>query len=250
MNRDDIRYYLDSTYLQTAETSGLSETQVRKEALATVAEALKEGFRLAMIRPEHVADAAAMVRRAKTKTLIGTVIDFPDGDGGLEAKLDQAERALDDGADELDFVCDYKAFRAGDAGAVVREVLACTQLVLARQKTLKWIIETAALSDGEIVRLTALIRNTVIRHVKEDRYGSVYLKSSTGFFMTPDGRPNGATPEAIIMMLENASPLPVKASGGIRDLETARQYIRMGVQRIGTSSAKTIASGGVATTNY
>jgi len=249
MNRDDIRYYLDSTYLRSA-ADGLSESELRKEALSTVEEAIKEGFRAVMLRPEQVQMAVAHIRGAGSKVLCGTVIDFPYGNGGLEAKLSGIRAALEDGADEVDVVCDYQAFRSGEEERVRSEVAACTDLVLSHHKTIKWILETAALSDGEIVRLTALVRNTVIRNVKEDRYPNVFIKSSTGFFPTVDGRPNGATTEAIVMMLENACPLPVKASGGIRDFETARAYIRLGVSRIGTSSAKAIAEGRVSSSTY
>ncbi len=249
MNRDDIRYYLDSTFLKTT-ADGLSETEVREAALATVDEAINEGFRAVMLRPDQVPDAIVRIRAAKSKTLCGTVIDFPEGKGGVEKKLAELQQALDDGADEVDVVCDYQAFRRGDEERVRTEVAVCTDLALSHHKTIKWILETAALSDGEIVRLTALVRNTVIRRVKEDRYPHVFLKSSTGFLHVLQGAGNGATPEAIIMMLENACPLPVKASGGIRDFETAQAYIRLGVSRIGTSSAKAIAEGRVSTSTY
>lgn len=249
MNRDDIRYYLDSTYLRTT-ADGLTEAELAQAALATVDEAITEGFRAVMLRPDQVPAAISRIRSAKSKVLCGTVIDFPEGNGGLEAKLAGIRQALEDGADEVDVVCDYRAFKAGDEEKVRAEVATCTHYVLSHHKTIKWILETAALSDGEIVRLTALVRNTVIRSIKEDKYPHVFLKSSTGFLSVPSGSHNGATLDAIVMMLENACPLPVKASGGIRDLETARAYIRLGVSRIGTSSAKAIATGGVSTNTY
>mgnify|MGYP003479618470 FL=1 len=62
--------------------------------------------------------------------------------------------------------------------------------------------------------------------------------------------PNGATIPAIIMMIENASPLPVKAAGGVRTYEDVAEMLRLGVKRIGTSAAKTIANGNVSTNNY
>lgn len=85
---------------------------------------------------------------------------------------------------------------------------------------------------------------------KEDCYQNVFVKSSTGFYVTENNLPNGATKHTVIMMLENASPLPVKAAGGVRTYEEAEEMIRLGVKRIGTSAAKTIANGETATGGY
>jgi deoxyribose-phosphate aldolase len=76
------------------------------------------------------------------------------------------------------------------------------------------------------------------------------VKSSTGFYTTGDGIPNGATFSGIKLMLENSYPLPVKASGGVRTLQEAQQMIALGVKRIGTSSAKAIVTGDTATGGY
>mgnify|MGYP006208412009 CR=1 FL=1 len=118
-----------------------------------------------------------------------------------------------------------------------------TKLALAHRKKIKWIIEVAALNEKEIIQLCALIKNVVISNFKEEDYASVFVKSSTGFFKTSNDLPNGATVPAIIIMLENASPLPVKAAGGVRSYEDAIEMIHLGVKRIGTSSAKAIANG-------
>jgi deoxyribose-phosphate aldolase len=85
---------------------------------------------------------------------------------------------------------------------------------------------------------------------KEDCYSNVFVKSSTGFYATENNKPNGATKHTIIIMLENASPLPVKAAGGVRTYEEAEEMIRLGVKRIGTSAAKTIANGEIASGGY
>ena len=71
----------------------------------------------------------------------------------------------------------------------------------------------------------------------------MFVKSSTGFYKTVDGSPNGATFPAIIAMLENAFPLSVKASGGIKTYDEALEIIKLGVKRIGTSAAKAISEG-------
>ncbi len=246
----DLRAYLDSTYLKTAAQAGLSEADNRKAALDVVKEAVDGHYKLAMVRPEYVAEASEIVATIKSKTLIGTVIDFPSGTGSFEEKLKEAALAVEYGADELDFVCNYEAFKKGNADLVKKEVLECTSFVLSHNRTIKWIIETAALDASQIIRLTALIRNTVIRHFKEDKYNSVFIKSSTGFYDTPNDIPSGATFPAIIMMLENAWPLPVKASGGIRSRDELIAYVNLGVKRIGTSSAKAIIEGTVAVAGY
>ncbi|WP_158961507.1 deoxyribose-phosphate aldolase [Myroides fluvii] len=246
----DLREFMDSTYLKTAEQAGLSEVENKKVVTALIQEAIEERFKLAMIRPEEVKAGRGLVDQMNSKVLIGTVIDFPKGDGGLEAKLKEAKQAVEDGVDELDYVVDYKAFQKGVVDKVKDEVYACTKFGLAEGKVVKWIIEVAALTDAEIIKLTALIKNVVMRSFKETDYDKVFVKSSTGFYQTEGGKPNGATMETLILMLENAGPLPVKAAGGIRDRETAIEMIAVGVKRLGTSSAKVIVEGKGSTENY
>src|SRR5690606_10576572 len=148
------------------------------------------------------------------------------------------------------FVIDYTAFKAGNSHKPKQEVLECTQLGLEHNKTVKWIIETAALNPMQIIQISALIKNVIIAHFDESIYDKVFVKSSTGFYKTEPGQPNGATVEAIKLMIENSFPLPVKASGGVRSLEEAEQMIKIGVKRIGTSSAKIIADGGTSKSRY
>ncbi|NRS87282.1 deoxyribose-phosphate aldolase [Flavobacterium sp. 7E] len=239
----NIKNYLDSTYLKTAHQAGLDEKENNKVVTKFIAEAITENFKLIMIRPEMVALAQKMITDAKSTVLVGTVIDFPEGSSTVENKLEEAKQAIEDGADDLDFVCNYEAFKEGDIDLVKNEVLQCTQLGLDHNKVVKWIIEVAALNDKEIIQLSSLIKNVVISNFKEEEYNNVFVKSSTGFYKTEDGLPNGATVETIIMMLENASPLPIKAAGGVRTYDEAVNMIRLGVKRIGTSGAKAIADG-------
>ncbi|MGV3460341.1 MAG: deoxyribose-phosphate aldolase [Flavobacterium sp.] len=246
----DIKQYLDSTYLKTAAQAGLSETENKEVVIAVIAEAISEGFKLIMIRPDMVATAKQMVTDANSKVLIGTVIDFPGGKASTEEKLAEAEKAIADGADDLDFVIDYTGFKSGNVAEVKQQVVACTRLGRKHGKTVKWIIETAALNDHEIVQLSALVKNCIITHLCEDDYNYVFVKSSTGFYKTEGGKPNGAKIAAIKLMLENSFPLPVKASGGVRSYEEAVEMIQLGVKRIGTSSARAIAAGEVAAGGY
>jgi len=239
----DVRQYLDSTYLKTADQAGISEEESVTIVKQFIQEAIDEQFKLIMIRPNRVSLAKKMIVDAHSNVLVGTVIDFPEGKSGLTNKLKEALQAIEDGADDLDFVCNYEAFKKGEIELVKEEILKCTQLGLAHNKVVKWIIEVAALNSTEIIQLSALIKNIVISNFKEENYASVFVKSSTGFYKTQNNEPNGATRESIMLMLENASPLPVKAAGGVRSYAEAVEMIRLGVKRIGTSGAKIIADG-------
>jgi deoxyribose-phosphate aldolase len=246
----NVKQYLDSTYLKTASQAGLSEAENNIVVKNAINEAVREGFKLIMIRPEHVVLAKEIISKSHSALLIGTVIDFPEGKSSLETKIKEANKAIEDGADDLDFVCNYEAFKNGDTALVKQEIFIGTQIGLANNKTVKWIIEVAALNDKEIIQLSALIKNVVISNFKEEDYTSVFVKSSTGFYKTQNDLPNGATIPTIIMMLENASPLPVKAAGGVRSYQDATEMIRLGVKRIGTSAAKEIANGENTTNQY
>ncbi|MEO8253178.1 MAG: deoxyribose-phosphate aldolase [Flavobacterium sp.] len=246
----DIRPFIDSTYLKTATQAALDENQNQIVVANLVNEAIQESFKLVMIRPEMVVLAKKMVLASKSNVQIGTVIDFPNGKSSIEDKLQEAKKAIEDGADELDFVCNYEAFKNGNLELVKDEILRGTQLALDNNKIIKWIIEVAALTDKQIIQLSTLIKNVVLTNFEESNYASVFVKSSTGFYKTQNNEPNGATIPSIIIMLENASPLPVKAAGGVRDYNEAVTMIKLGVKRIGTSSAKAIVNGGNNTVEY
>ena len=239
----NIKQYLDSTYLKTAEQAAVSVDENQMIVRTFVQEAIDERFKLVMIRPDMVAMARKMINDAQSKVDLGTVIDFPDGSSNVDKKLEEAAAAIADGADDLDFVCNYKAFKSGQIDLVKNEIIQCTKLGLEHRKIVKWIIEVAALNEQQIVQLSALIKNVVISNFKEEQYAMVFVKSSTGFYKTQNNLPNGATRNSIIMMLENSYPLSVKAAGGVRTYAEAVEMIRLGVKRIGTSAAKAIAHG-------
>lgn len=246
----DIKNYLDSTYLKTAEQAGLSVAENKKIVASFIQEAIDQRFKLIMIRPDQVQLAKEMVLNSNSKLTIGTVISFPEGINTLEEKLAEAQEAIKNGADDLDFVCNYRAFINGDLETIKAEILLGTQLGLEHNKIVKWIIEVAALTEKQIIQICVLIKNIVISNFKEELYQNVYVKSSTGFYVTENNLPNGATIPAVIMMLENASPLSVKAAGGVRTYEEAVAMIKFGVKRIGTSAALAIASGQESDSNY
>lgn len=246
----NIKQYLDSTYLKTAEQANISENENTEIVKKCVQEAIDNDFKLIMIRPDKVTLAKKMIDEAHSKVTIGTVIDFPLGNGTLEEKLAEAKEAIENGVDDLDFVVDYEAFKRGEVEAIKEQVLEGTKLGLSHHKIVKWIIEVAALDNHQIVQLSALIKNVVIANFDENDYEKVFVKSSTGFYKTPEGVPNGATVSTIKLMLENSCPLPVKAAGGVRTYEEAVEMIQLGVKRIGTSAAKAIANGEISTSDY
>ena len=84
----------------------------------------------------------------------------------------------------------------------------------------------------------------------EENADKIFVKSSTGFYKTDDNKPAGATFEGMELIVKNAKPLQVKAAGGVKNYEDAVKMINLGVDRIGTSSAKIIADGGSTKNNY
>lgn len=246
----NINQYLDSTYLKTAEQAQISEEATKNEVIALVNEAIENNFKLAMIRPKHVVMARELVKASNSDLLIGTVIGFHEGTYNTSEKLKQAAKAIEDDVDELDYVVNYEAFKEGKINLVKGEVFKGTKLALENGKVAKWIIEIAALTNEEIVALTQLIRAVVLDNFGEEEAQKVFVKSSTGFYKTTGGNPNGATFEAMELIVENAKPLPAKAAGGVRNFDDAVKMVNLGVIRIGTSSAKIIADGGTAKGTY
>lgn len=239
----DLKKYLDSTYLETPALAGISFEEYKKKAEKYIQEAIDEHFKLIMIRPDMVATARKMIDAAGSDVLVGTVIGFPEGSYSTEEKLAEARQAIDDGADELDFVADYPMYKRGKVESVAEQVRVCTELALGAGKTAKWILETAALRDDEIEGLSELIRDVVLDNFGQEAAPRVFLKTSTGFFKTEGGKPAGATLEGVRIMARAGAPLPVKAAGGVRDAAAAQEMIKAGVTRIGTSSAKKLADG-------
>jgi deoxyribose-phosphate aldolase len=239
-NSKQLNKYIDATFLATSKQLNCSKDDIIKKNVEFVNEVLPYHVKALMIRPNMLKYIKPILIETQSKTLLGTVIDFPKGNKGLEYKLKKAKKAIEEGADELDFVCNYKEFQYNKSIEFIKEIIECTKFVLEHKKTIKWIIETAALSSKEIVQITALIKNTLVPIIKENQFEFIFVKSSTGYFKTKNNLPNGATRESITLMIENASPIQVKASGGIKNQEDAINYIKMGVSRIGTSATTSI----------
>lgn len=233
----NIAQYLDSTYLKTPQQSGISEEETLQIVKDLAQEAIDHHIFAIMIRPDYVAEIKSFLNEKKSNVIVGTVIGFHEGIYSLDEKLVQATKAINDGADELDFVINYEAYLNGNLELVKDEFLRCTKLCIKNQKIAKWIIEIAALTDAQIADLTKNISNWAKENFNEKDLENIFVKSSTGFYQTENGKPNGATFEGVKIMLDNAGKLPVKAAGGVRTPEDAEKMIKLGVKRIGTSSA-------------
>jgi deoxyribose-phosphate aldolase len=151
-------------------------------------------------------------------TTVATVIGFPHGQHTPETKVEEAELAWEDGADELDLVANVGRLRGGDHDdyeAEISEVVAATPLPV------KVIVEAPLLTDEEKRRAAELAAEA----------DADMLKTATGF---ADG---GATVADVALLAEH---LPVKASGGIGSWERASAMFDAGAERIGASSGVTI----------
>ncbi len=245
-----INQYLDSTYLKTPLQANLSEEETQKKVIKLIDEAIAHSFKLVMIRPEYISLAKELIKKNDSQVLVGTVIGFHEGTNTVETKLQEAQKAIDNHVDELDFVINYSAFLEEKINLVKGEVFKGTKLGMVHHKIVKWIIEIAALNDEQIIAITQLIRDVVLDNFGEENAKNVFVKSSTGFYKTTGNKPNGATFEAMQLIAENAKPLQIKAAGGVKSYADAEKMINLGVTRIGTSSAKVISEGGKTTTNY
>ncbi|WP_442780858.1 deoxyribose-phosphate aldolase [Chryseobacterium sp. SL1] len=246
----NIAQYLDSTYLKTPAQSGLSQEETLQKDTELTQEAIDHGIFAVMIRPDYVSEIKKYIQEKNADVVVGTVIGFHEGTYAIDEKLAEAEKAIADGADELDFVINYSAYLQGDLELVKEEFVQCTKLCLEHHKIAKWIIEIAALNDGQIADLTKNISGWAEENFSENDLSKIFVKSSTGFYETEGGKPNGATFEGIKIMLENAGKLPVKAAGGVRTPEDAEKMISLGVKRIGTSSALALIKNQSASEGY
>jgi len=205
MDRDALAAAIDHTVLGP-ETTPDDVTRVLDDAV-------QFGMN-ACVPPCYVADATAY---APDVTLV-TVVGFPHGQHAPSIKEAEAERAWDDGADELDVVLNVGRLRAGESAAV-REELA--QVVAATPLPVKVIVE-AGLLDADELRAAGEIAAEA---------DADFLKTSTGFAGGP------ADPDDVAVLAEY---LPVKASGGIGDWPTAKAMFDAGAERIGASAGAAI----------
>ena len=134
-----IKTYLDSTYLKTPEQAGISNSETLDKVRALAHEAMANGIFAVMIRPDYVRSIRELLDENKSDVVLGTVIGFHEGTYDLKEKLTEAQKAIADGADELDFVINFEAFKKGEIEKVEEEVETCTVVALREGKVVKWI---------------------------------------------------------------------------------------------------------------
>lgn len=179
------------------------------------------------INPAYVKLAKENLKDNDVKVV--TVIGFPLGANRSDVKAFEASKAVEDGADEIDMVINVTAIKNKDYDFVVNDIKAVK--AVCKDKPLKVILETDLLEKDEIKKACELCVEA-----KAD-----LVKTSTGFVKGGVG----AKAEDVKLMYETVSPygLKVKASGGIRDKETAVKMIEAGAERLGTSSGVKIVAG-------
>jgi deoxyribose-phosphate aldolase len=190
-----------------------------------------EGCRLAArydvasvcVKPIDVVRAAAILAGSDVK--VGTVIGFPHGSSVTATKVFEAQRALADGAVELDMVIDIGALRSGRDADVQADIAAVVEVAHAADAIVKVIFENAYLTDDEKVRAC----------IASEAADADFVKTSTGF------APSGATHEDLALMRRTVSPhIQVKAAGGVRTLDALLAVMDLGVTRVGATATSTI----------
>lgn len=159
---------------------------------------------------------------------VATVCGFPSGKHHSDVKAAEAARSVADGADEVDMVIDVGAAKAGEFAAVQADI-AAVRAAAPAPTVLKVIIESAALTDHEIVEVCRAA----------EAAGADFVKTSTGFH--PSG---GASVHAVeVMAATVGGRLGVKASGGVRTAADAIAMIEAGATRLGLSGTAAVLSG-------
>jgi deoxyribose-phosphate aldolase len=175
------------------------------------------------VRPADVVRARSILEGSDVA--VGTTIGFPHGNHLTETKIFEAERALADGAVELDMVIQIGALKSGRDVEVQADIAALVAVAHSAGALVKVILENAYLTDEEKVRGCRLT----------EAAGADFVKTSTGF------APGGATHEDLALMRRSVSPrVQVKAAGGVRTLDALLAVMDLGVTRVGATATKTI----------
>ena len=206
---DNIMSYVDLTNLKTVATeSDIKDLIERAASLGTAS---------VCVQPCFVKDA---VRFSKGRVSVCTVIGFPNGYSTTGTKVYEAKEACDNGASEIDMVININFVKSGRYNEVAEEIKLIAEAVHAKGALLKVIIETCDLTEDEKIRLCKIVSEA----------GSDFIKTSTGFSS------GGATVEDIVLMKNNVSPnVRIKAAGGIRTVDSAKEMLANGAIRIGAS---------------
>lgn len=205
--------------------SCIDHTMLRPETTSAdiknlCSEALDARFAAVCVPPVFVREAAQLMSGSGVK--IATVVGFPFGYHLTAVKAAEAELAILGGADELDMVINLSALKSGDWRTLETEIREILEIVKLSGKGLKVIIESGILSPAELEQCCSFY----------GRFHIDFLKTSTGYAAA------GATLEAVQAMRRLLpGHVAIKASGGIRSYEFARQLLGAGATRIGTSAS-------------
>ncbi len=175
------------------------------------------------VKPYYVRRAADVLTGSGVK--VCTVIGFPHGSHRTDVKAFESERAMDDGATELDMVCNVGKVLSGDWVYVAEDIRAVVKVAHQGGAIVKVIFENCYLKDEHKIRLCRI----------SGELGADWVKTSTGYGT------GGATMEDLTLMRRHAAPgVQVKAAGGVRDLDTLLRVRALGVTRVGASRTREI----------
>ena len=193
---------------------------VRSDFEKLCSEARSYGFAMVAINSGPVKLCKELL--TGTGVHVGAAISFPLGQMAIESKLSETRQAIEDGADEIDYVLNIGALKMGNDAYIQHEMKSMVSLCHQSGVLCKVIFENCYLTKEEIARAAR-----IAAEVRPD-----FIKTSTGF------GPSGAVPEDVALMKEIVgSQVRVKAAGGIRTWDTCRLMLEAGAERIGTSNS-------------
>jgi deoxyribose-phosphate aldolase len=212
MTKEELARIFDHTFLKAYAS--------RDDFIQLCNEAKSIGAAMVAINSEPVKLCKELLKG--TNIHVGAAISFPLGQTTLDIKLAETKQAIDDGADEIDYVINIGKAKMHDWNYIEQEMRSIVELCHENQVICKVIFENCYLTKEEIVKIAE-----IAKEVKPD-----YIKTSTGFGTS------GATVEDVRLMKETVgNEVKVKAAGGIRDWKTCQAMIKAGASRIGTSSS-------------
>lgn len=211
MDRNTLARMIDQTLLKPYASDG--------ELTAFCRECTQHHFAMAAINSAPVGLCHEILK--DTDVHVGAAIGFPLGQTTIDVKCFETERAIAEGADEIDYVVNIGKIKSGDWAYVGEEMRRIVAVCRAHGKLCKVIFENCYLTDDEKIRLCE-----IAKQVRPD-----FVKTSTGFGT------GGATVEDVRLMRKHVGEgIGVKAAGGIRTLADALAMIEAGATRIGTSA--------------
>lgn len=206
----------NKTILSTVDHTLLKQTATWEDIKIICEDAMKYEVASVCIPPSFVKQAKEFVGE---NMQVCTVIGFPNGYNTTAVKVFETKDAIENGADEIDMVINLSHLKDGKFDEITEEIRNIKKAC--GDKILKVIIETCLLTNEEKVAMCKCVTDA-----KAD-----FIKTSTGFST------GGATAEDIVLFKENiGKDVLIKAAGGIKDLDTAKDFINKGSVRLGTSS--------------